>query len=288
MNEIKLKAYGKINLGLDVLRKRPDGYHDLDMIMQTVGIYDDVAVRKNCNARNIIVETDEFTLPNDNGNLAYRAAKLLLDEFDIKEGVCIYIKKVIPIAGGMAGGSADCAATLKGVNQLFELGLSERELMERGVTLGADVPYCVMGGTARARGIGDILNKLPAPPQCHVIIAKPGISVSTAYVYSRIKPEQIELRPDIEGIVEAINNSDLYRMAKLIHNVMEDVTVGENPIIKQIEDVLKNNGAINAIMSGSGPTVFGLFDNKKKAEKAVNELKKAALTEQLYLTQFVN
>lgn len=288
MNEIKLKAYGKINLGLDVLRKRPDGYHDLDMIMQTVGIYDDVVIRKTGNVGEIIVGTDTVTLPNDNGNLAYRAAKLLMDEFAIEDGVSIYINKVIPIAGGMAGGSADCAATLKGVNQLFDLGLSDKELMERGVTLGADVPYCVMGGTARARGIGDILEKLPASPQCHVIIAKPGISVSTAYVYGRIRPAQIEVRPDIEGIIEAIKNSDLHKMARLLHNVMEDVTVGEHPIISRIEDVLKENGAINAIMSGSGPTVFGLFDDKNKAEKAVDELKKAALTEQLYLTNFVN
>lgn len=288
MNEIRLKAYGKINLGLDVLRKRPDGYHDLDMIMQTVGIYDDVIIKKTGNKGEIVVGTDTATLPNDDGNLAYRAAKLLLEEFDVDDGVSIYINKIIPIAGGMAGGSSDCAATLKGVNELFSLGLSEKELMDRGVTLGADVPYCIMGGTARARGIGDVLERLPAAPKCHLIIAKPGISVSTAYVYGRIKPDLIDKRPDIEGIISAIQESNLQKMASLVYNVMEEVTVGEHGIISEIEDVLMESGALNAIMSGSGPTVFGIFDDKEKAENAVVALKKAALTEQLYLTNFVN
>lgn len=288
MEEIKLKAYGKINLGLDVLRKRPDGYHDLEMIMQTVGVYDDIVIKKIQEENKIIVETDAMVLPNDEGNLAYRAAKLLMDEFEIKQGLSIYIKKRIPIAGGMAGGSADCAAVLNGVNTLLELGLNEEQLKERGVTLGADVPYCVMGGTAIARGIGEKLTRLPSPPQCHVVIAKPGISVSTAYVYGRIKAEQIEKRPDTQSIIHAIKNKDLEMLASKIYNVMEEVTVEENPVITEIENVLKDGGALNAIMSGSGPTVFALFDNEEKAKTAVEALKEAKLTEQLYLTEFVN
>jgi len=286
MKELCLKAYGKINLGLDVIRKRPDGYHDLDMIMQMVDIYDDVVIKTTGKKGEIIVETDAMILPNDEGNLAYKAAKLLMDEFDVDEGVSIYINKVIPIAGGMAGGSSDCATTLKGINEIFELGLSERELMDRGVTLGADVPYCVMGGTAIARGIGDVLTKLPAPPQCHVVIAKPGVSVSTAYVYGKIRPDSIEKRPDIEGLITAIKNQDLYSMANLIYNVMEEVTVEDYPIITQIKEIMIQKGALNSIMSGSGPTVFGLFDDIQKANSAMKELEN--LTEQLYLTKFVD
>lgn len=288
MEEIYLKAYGKINLGLDVIRKREDGYHDLDMIMQTVGIYDDVTIKKTDTKGEIMVKTDAVVLPNDEGNLAYRAAKLLMEEFHINSGVEIFIRKVIPIAGGMAGGSSDCAATLKGVNHLFHLGLDEEALKKRGVTLGADVPYCVMGGTALARGIGDVLTRLPAPPQCHVIIAKPGISVSTAYVYRHIRPDTIVKRPDIEGIIKAIKEKNLKEMAGLLYNVMEEVTVGEHPIIREIEHVMLEYGALNAIMSGSGPTVFGLFEEKEKAEQAMKILRERNLTEQLYLTAFVN
>lgn len=287
MNKVQLKAYGKINLGLDVLRKREDGYHDLNMIMQTVGVFDDVIIEKT-SGEDIVVTTDAFVLSNEKGNLAYMATKLLFDEFGIKSGVKIHLNKRIPIAGGMAGGSADCAATLKGINQLFDLGLSTEDLMERGVKLGADVPYCVLGGTALAQGIGEILTPLPAPPQCHVIIAKPPISVSTAFVYGNIKPAQLKKHPDIDGIVDAIKSQDLELMATLLYNVMEEVTVAEYPIIQEIKDVMIECGAINSIMSGSGPTVFGLFDKKEKAEAAMKKLREANLAQQLYLTQFVN
>lgn len=287
MDKIQLKAYGKINLGLDVLRKREDGYHDLNMIMQTVGVYDDVIIEKTA-GEDIVVTTDAMVLSNEKGNLAYMATKMLFDEFDIKAGVKIHLNKRIPIAGGMAGGSADCAATLKGINQLFNLGLTTKDLMERGLKLGADVPYCVMGGTAIAQGIGEILTPLPAPPQCHVIIAKPPISVSTAFVYGNIKPDQLMNHPDIDGIVDAIKNGNLEQMAKLLYNVMEEVTVAEYPIIQEIKDVMINCGAINSIMSGSGPTVFGLFDQLEKAEAAMKKLTEANLTQQLYLTEFIN
>ena len=271
MEKIELKAYGKINLGLDVIRKRPDGYHDLDMIMQMVDVYDDIVITKNKTGK-IEVKTDTAVLSNGKDNLAYMAAKMLMDEFKIKDGVNIYINKRIPIAGGMAGGSSDCATTL----------------MERGVKLGADVPYCVLGGTAIARGIGEVLTPLPAPADCHVIIAKPPVSVSTAYVYGHIKPLEITKRPDIEAMAQSIKDGDLKKMASLIYNVMEDVTVVEYPIISEIKQVMLDNGALNSIMSGSGPTVFGLFDDKEKAQQCVKTLEEKGLTQQLYLTKFHN
>lgn len=286
MDKLELKAYGKINLGLDVIRKRPDGYHDLDMIMQMVDVYDDVILTKTENC-GIVVKTDTAVLSNGKDNLAYMAAKTLMDEFDIHQGIEIQIHKRIPIAGGMAGGSSDCATTMIGVNQMFDLGLTKEALMERGVKLGADVPYCILGGTAIARGIGEILTPLPTPPQCHVIIAKPPVSVSTAFVYGHIRPDEITKRPDIEGMVSAIRNQDLYQLAELLYNVMEDVTVPEYPVVRDMKEVMLANGALNAIMSGSGPTVFGLYDDKEKAEKTVEELKVQDLTEQLYLTKFI-
>lgn len=286
MDKLELKAYGKINLGLDVIRKRPDGYHDLDMVMQMVDVYDDVTLTR-VEGTEIVVRTDTAVLSNGKDNLAYMAAKMLMDEFGIVQGLKITIKKRIPIAGGMAGGSSDCAATLKGVNQMFDLGLSKEDLMERGVRLGADVPYCILGGTAIARGIGEILTPLPTPPKCHVIIAKPPVSVSTAFVYGNIRPDKIERRPDIEAMVSAIKAQDLYKLAENLYNVMEDITVPQYPIIQEIKTVMLDNGALNSIMSGSGPTVFGLYDDIEKAEQTVELLKAKELTEQLYLTKFI-
>ncbi|MBS7181958.1 MAG: 4-(cytidine 5'-diphospho)-2-C-methyl-D-erythritol kinase [Eubacterium sp.] len=286
MDKLQLKAYGKINLALDVLRKREDGYHDLDMIMQMVDVYDDIIIEKN-NIKDIVVKTDKAVLSNGKDNLAYMAAKTLMDEFGISQGVIITINKRIPIAGGMAGGSSDCATTMIGINQMFNLGLDKKALMERGVKLGADVPYCILGGTAIARGIGEVLTPLKTPPQCHVIIAKPPVSVSTAFVYGHIRPNQIKKHPDVEKMVEAINNQDLKMLAGLLSNVMEEVTIPEYPVIQDIKEVMLENGALNSIMSGSGPTVFGLYDDKESAEKTVELLKKKQLTEQVYLTKFI-
>ena len=286
MDKLQLKAYGKINLGLDVIRKRPDGYHDLDMIMQMVDVYDDVIIEKKA-GEEIVVKADAAVLSNGKDNLAYMAAKMLFDEFGIKSGVEITIHKRIPIAGGMAGGSSDCATTLIGINEMFNLGLSKQQLMERGVKLGADVPYCVLGGTAIARGIGEVLTPLPTPQQCHVIIAKPPISVSTAYVYGHIRPDEITKRPDIEQMTLAIKEQDLNKLSDLLYNVMEEVTVSEYPVIEKLKSIMLENGALNSIMSGSGPTVFGLFDDRKKAQAAMKALDSKELTEQLYLTKFI-
>lgn len=287
MDKLALKAYGKINLGLDVLRKRPDGYHDLKMIMQMVDVYDDIVITKTDRKDEIVVATDKFVLENEKGNLAYMAVKLLFDEFNIHQGIEIKINKRIPIAGGMAGGSSDCATTLMGINEMFDLKLSKEDLMKRGVKLGADVPYCVLGKTAIAEGIGEILTPLPTPPSCYVIIAKPPVSVSTAFVYGNIRADEITKRPDIDGMAEAIKNGDLYKMYSLLYNVMEDVTVPEYPIIADIKKMMIENGALNSIMSGSGPTVFGIYDNLEKAENTMKLLKKSNLTEQLYLTKFI-
>lgn len=286
MDKLQLKAYGKINLGLDVIRKRPDGYHDLDMIMQMVDVYDDIIIEKKA-GEEIVVKADAAVLSNGKDNLAYMAAKMLFDEFGIKSGVEITIHKRIPIAGGMAGGSSDCATTLIGINEMFNLGLSKQQLMERGIKLGADVPYCVLGGTAIARGIGEVLTPLPTPPQCHVIIAKPPISVSTAYVYGHIRPDEITKRPDIEQMTLAIKEQDLNKLSNLLYNVMEEVTVSEYPVIEKLKNIMLENGALNSIMSGSGPTVFGLFDDREKAQAAMKALDSKELTEQLYLTKFI-
>lgn len=289
MDKIELKAYGKINIGLDVIRKREDGYHDLDMIMQTVGVYDDVIISREDGTQTyeIEVSTDADILPNDKGNLAFMAAKVLMEAYDIKAKVKIHINKRIPIAGGMAGGSADCAAVLRGVNQLFQLGLTDEQLQEYGVKLGADVPYCIVGGTKRAQGIGEILTDLPTPPKCYVIIAKPDVFVSTKFVYSHIRPAQIENHPDIDGIIESIKAGDLYGICEKIANVMEDVTIPEYPIIQKVKDILKSNGAVNALMSGSGPTVFGIYDDEEKAKQSMDALSGKEFVSRLYLTKFI-
>ena len=289
MDKIELKAYGKINIGLDVIRKREDGYHDLDMIMQTVGVYDDVIISREDGTQTyeIEVSTDADILPNDKGNLAFMAAKVLMEAYDIKAKVKIHINKRIPIAGGMAGGSADCATVLRGVNQLFQLELTDEQLQEYGVKLGADVPYCIVGGTKRAQGIGEILTDLPTPPKCYVIIAKPDAFVSTKFVYSHISPAQIENHPDIDGIIESIKAGDLYGMCEKIANVMEDVTIPEYPIIQKVKDILKSNGAVNALMSGSGPTVFGIYDDKEKAKQSMDALSGKEFVSRLYLTEFI-
>lgn len=289
MDKIELKAYGKINIGLDVIRKREDGYRDLDMIMQTVGVYDDVIISREDGTQTyeIEVSTDADILPNDKGNLAFMAAKVLMEAYDIKSKVKIHINKRIPIAGGMAGGSADCAAVLRGVNKLFQLGLTDEQLQEYGVKLGADVPYCIVGGTKRAQGIGEILTDLPTPPKCYVIIAKPDAFVSTKFVYSHIRPAQIENHPDIDGIIESIKAGDLYGMCEKIANVMEDVTIPEYPIIQKVKDILKSNGAVNALMSGSGPTVFGIYDDEEKAKQSMDALSGKEFVSQLYLTKFI-
>ena len=226
IKHLSLKAYGKINLGLDVLRRREDGYHEVRMVMQTVGLYDRIdLVRKD--APGIVVETNLHYLPANENNLAWKAASLLMEEFRVKEGVQIRLRKFLPVAAGMAGGSSDAAAVLFGVNKMFGLGLTRRQLMERGVAIGADVPYCVLRGTALSEGIGEILTPLPPVPQCQVLIAKPAVSVSTRFVYEHLKADQLrpDQHPDIDGMLDAIRRGDLYGIAGCLGNALETVTI---------------------------------------------------------------
>lgn len=287
MREIKLKAMAKINLGLDVLRKREDGYHELRMIMQTVRLFDRIQLTVT-ETPGIRVKTNLSFLPVDEGNLVYRAAKLLMDEAQVKKGLFIHLEKHIPVAAGMAGGSSDAAAVLVGVNRLFHMGFTLEELMERGVRLGADVPYCILRGTALAEGIGEKLTALPAPPPCHVLIAKPKVHVSTKFVYGNLKAHELMEHPDIDGQIQALRDGDLYRMAELMGNVLETVTIPAYPVVQEIKDIMKKQGAVNAMMSGSGPTVFGLFDDKTKARKAYEKLRRGSIAKQVYLTEFFN
>lgn len=285
MKELKLKAMAKINLGLDVLRKREDGYHDLRMIMQSIYLYDQIEM-KECAENNITVSTNLSYLPVNEDNLVYKAAKLLTDEFQIKGGVQIYLKKYIPVAAGLAGGSSDAAAVLVGMNRMFGLGLSQQDLMDRGVKIGADVPYCIMRGTALAEGIGERLTKLPDAPDAHVVLAKPGIHVSTGFVYGNLKAGRIAEHPDIDAQVQAIQNGDLYRMAQLMGNVLETVTIPAYPVIDEIKETMLRAGAVGAMMSGSGPTVFGLFDDREKAQEAYRQLEDGDLAKSVFLTKF--
>lgn len=287
LEAIHVKAYGKINLGLDVVRKREDGYHEVRMIMQTVSVYDSLELAKT-ETSGIKLETNLDWLPVDEGNLAYRAADMLMQEFGIKEGVHIRLEKNIPVAAGMAGGSTDAAAVLKGVNELFSLGLSEAELMKRGVKLGADVPYCIMGGTALSEGIGEILTSLPAMPVCHLLIAKPEVGVSTKFVYENLRANELEKHPDIDGMTEAIWAGDLAGVINRLENVLETVTIPAYPIIDEIKSFMKAHGAENVLMSGSGPTVFGIYTKEELLHEAAEALKESGLAKQIYEAKPVN
>lgn len=287
MDKMELKALGKINLGLDVLGKRPNGYHDVRMVMQTIYLYDQIIMEKK-KEPGIEISTNLFYLPVNENNLAYRAARLLMDEFDIHTGVKISLTKHIPVAAGMAGGSSNAAAVLYGMNRMYGLGLSMEELMERGVTLGADVPYCIMRGTVLAEGIGEILTPLPAMPKCQIVVAKPPVSVSTKMVYEKLDSHQIEDHPDIDGIIGGLESEDLKKVSDCMGNVLEKVTVEDYPVIEKIKQCMKEGGALNAMMSGSGPTVFGIFEDRKQAKKAAARIKEAGLAKQVYVTNVHN
>lgn len=285
MKELRLKAMAKINLGLDVLRKREDGYHDLRMIMQSIYLYDQIRIRK-IPQPGIHVAVNLSYLPVNEDNLVYRAAKLLMDEFEIKEGIQIRLQKYIPVAAGLAGGSSDAAAVLVGLNQMFELGLTQQELMQRGVRIGADVPYCIMRGTALAEGIGEKLTRLPSAPETYVLLAKPAVHVSTQFVYGNLKANELTSHPDIDGQIQAIRDGDLYAMAEKMGNVLETVTIPAHPVIQEIKDCMIQNGAIGAMMSGSGPTVFGLYDDEQKARAAYAQMQESKLAKNVFLTRF--
>ncbi len=287
MQSIELKSLAKINLGLDVLGKRENGYHDVRMIMQSIYLYDDIRIEKQ-QTPGIVMKSNLYYLPVNEKNIAYKAAQLLMEEFGITEGVAITLYKRIPVAAGLAGGSSNAAAVLFGMNRLFGLKLSQEELMKRGVTLGADVPYCIMRGTVLAEGIGEVLSILPEMPKCYILIAKPPISVSTMTVYKKLDECEIVEHPDIDELIRGLEAHDLHQVVGAMGNVLEQVTIADYPVISKIKNIMIEEGALGSMMSGSGPTVFGVFTSKEQGKKAMQKIKKKKIANQTYLVNIHN
>lgn len=283
MERITINTMAKVNLGLDVLRRREDGYHEVNMVMQTVKLYDTLVLEAK-EEEGITVRVDVGDIPTDENNLIARAARILYQHYPITKGVEITLTKRIPIAAGMAGGSTDAAATLVGMNHLFELGLNEERLKELGVRIGADVPYCIQGGTVLSQGIGEKLTALPKAPDCFLVIAKPDLFISTKEVYEKLDAAALTWHPNIDAMVESIKQQDLTEIAANMGNVLETVTEREYPIISQLKQLLKEEGALNALMSGSGPTVFGIFSDEQKARKALEEVRRQKMALQSFVT----
>jgi len=272
MNEIDCRAFAKINLGLDVTGTREDGYHTVRMVMQNIRIFDRIHLTRTTEP-GYSLTSDAYYLPTDMNNLMVKAADLMFRRYSLPGGLRMNLQKYIPVAAGMAGGSSDAAAVLHGINRLFDLRLSTPELQEIGLKIGADVPYCLLRRTALAEGIGEILTPIPACPECRVLIAKPPISVSTKTVYQKLVLDENTNHPDIDGMVAAMRAGDLRGIAARMGNVLESVTVKEYPVIGRIRESMLEKGALNALMSGSGPTVFGLFDDPDLAERALGLLR---------------
>ena len=288
MNYINLKANAKINLALDVIDKREDSYHNLKMVMQTLRLHDNIFMKKSSVVR-LNLETNVKKLPTDEKNLVYKAVDLIQKNYNVSSGVHIEIAKNIPISAGLAGGSADCAAALIGMKKLFDLQISNKELMEIGKSLGADVPYCILQGTALAEGIGDKLTKLPAHPFVYVLLVKPNISVSTANVFKSLDFENIKQRPNVDKMLKDIKAGNIHEISKGFCNVLESVTEVNYPIIRDIKRVMLENNAMGALMSGSGPTVFGYFETKKNAFCAIRYIKSNMPdVKEIYLTGIFN
>jgi len=287
MDAITLKALAKINLGLDVVRRREDGYHEVRMIMQTIHLYDRLEISKN-KEPGIHIQTNLPFLPVNESNLVYKAGDLLIKEFGIKEGVSVRLSKRIPVAAGMAGGSTDAASMLYGMNRIFDLGLSNEQLMERGLKLGADVPYCIMRGTALAEGIGEKLTPLAPMVRCLVLIAKPSVSVSTKLVYQNLKLNEDTKHPDIDSLLHGIKKQDLKEICSNMGNLLESVTIPMHPVIDRIKECMQKDGALVSLMSGSGPTVFGFFEDEEVARNAKKHLQELGIAKQIYLTSIYN
>lgn len=287
MDSIRLKARAKINLGLDVLGKREDGYHEVRMVMQTIGIYDRLIITRIPEDEIRIKSNLEF-LPLNENNLIYKAAKLLKEEYGYEGGVEVDLNKFIPVAAGMAGGSTDAASTLFGINKLCNLKMSQHKMMKLGLRLGADVPYCVMRGTALAEGIGEKLTSLKPMPHCWILVAKPPVNVSTKLVYENLDISEVVEHPDIDGIIKAIEAQDVTGVAEKLGNVLEQVTIPLYPVIDTIKKDMLEHGALNSLMSGSGPTVFGIFPDEETAVKCQAFLKEKGQARQVYVTETFN
>lgn len=284
MESIRLKARAKINLGLDVIGRRENGYHDVRMVMQTVGLYDRIIMTR-IPEEEIRIKTNIGFLPVNENNLVYKAIMLMKSKYKLDGGIEVDLNKFIPVAAGMAGGSSDAASALFGMNRLYELNLPIGELMNIGVEIGADVPYCIMRGTALAEGIGEKLTRLPDMPFCHILIAKPPVNVSTKLVYENLDSTQIKSHPDIDGIIEAIKLKDVALVASRMGNVLESVTVPLYPVIDSIKRDMIEHGAINAMMSGSGPTVFGIFPDEQSMIACQQFLRQKGEARQVYTTE---
>ncbi|MFK4567701.1 4-(cytidine 5'-diphospho)-2-C-methyl-D-erythritol kinase [Enterococcus sp. UD-01] len=279
--EIIEKAPAKINLGLDALYKRKDGYHELEMVMASVDLADRL-IFEPLEENKIVIETTNSFLPVDRRNHVYQAAELLKNTFQLKYGVRITIEKKVPVAAGLAGGSSDCAAALRGLNRLWSLDLSLEELAELGSQIGSDVPYCIYGGTAFVTGRGEKIEFLPAMPQCWVVLVKPRMSVSTSSIFGSLSFNSIE-HPDIVGLRQAVEANDYQLMTERIGNALEGVTIKRHPVIQQIKDRMLSYGADAALMSGSGPTVFALCEKRTRAQRIYNGLK--GFCDEVYLVR---
>lgn len=274
MNSIKLKSRAKINLSIDVLGKRQDGYHLVEMIMQTIDLYDLIEISER-EDNQIIIKSTSNEIPLDCNNLVYKAADLIRNTFDINKGVEIYIKKNIPVAAGMAGGSSNAAAILVGLNKIWNLNLSDQKLEEIGLKLGADVPFCINGGAVLASGIGEELTPIKGlSKDVCILVCKPDLFVSTKEIYECIDSKHIEKRPNNQFLIDCLKNENTRQLAENMFNVLEEVTVDKHPVIQQIEDIMTKNKALGAMMSGSGPTVFGLYENREEALKCKSILEK--------------
>ena len=290
-NFFSIKAYAKVNLALDVLRRRPDGYHDVKMIMQNLDIYDELefeVLDRDTEDIKITLTVNKEGIPTDDRNLVYKAIAILFEAFNIKSHIAVNLVKNIPAEAGMAGGSTDCAAALKAVNVLYNLGLTTDELMAYGVKLGADVPYCILGRTAISEGIGEVLTPIKGLPPVHVLVAKPPVNVSTKEIYTNLRANELETHPDVDGMVEALESQNLNAIADRMENVLETVTVDMHPEIEELKTLMKEQGALNAIMSGSGPTVFGLFEDKDKVWEAAMMISDQELAPEVFITRPVN
>lgn len=266
------KAPAKINLLLDVLRKREDGYHEVEMVMTMVDLADRLEMEE-LQRDTIIISSQAGYIPLDEKNLAFQAAKLIKDRYDVRKGVYIHLDKHIPVAAGLAGGSSDAAAALRGLNRLWGLGIPEGEMLQLAAELGSDVPYCVGGGTAIARGRGEVLERIPNPPQCWVVLAKPPINVSTADVYGRLRASELQDRPSLPRMMDAIRQGSFRGVCEELGNVLESVTLPLHPEVQRMKTIMERLGADGVLMSGSGPTVFGLVSKEAKVARIYNGLR---------------
>lgn len=281
MKKLFLSASGKINLTLDVLNKRPDGYHNVEMVMQSISLCDEIVLTET--SGEITVKSNSPFVPEDMRNIAMRAAHLVKDTFGISKGIDIKIVKNIPIAAGLAGGSTDCAAVLIGLNKLWDLNLTQDQLIKMGAALGADVPFCIVGGTSIARGIGEELTVLPPVKDMWFVLVKPDVYVSTADVYRDLELDKIKHRPNLKGVIKALHERDYKSLENHMRNVMESVTIRYYPIIGDIKRQLLKQGAAVSLMTGSGPTVYGIFESYSKAQKAYENLQERFSN--IYITQ---